>query len=175
MTTRRPTSRLRKTLAGALLSLLVAVVGVLLAARFSAFAGHVPDDLGVSAGRLKPPSLTANSVSSQANLYLDHPQRAYASIDPLTLLPGQSPEASMTRLAEEIGKRDGVAITERKPDYLRAEARTRWMGFVDDLEFWFNPARQVIEVRSASRLGRKDFGVNRERIEAIRQAYLQAP
>jgi uncharacterized protein (DUF1499 family) len=31
-----------------------------------------------------------------------------------------------------------------------------------------------VQVRSASRLGRKDFGVNRERIESIRQA-LAAP
>jgi uncharacterized protein (DUF1499 family) len=40
------------------------------------------------------------------------------------------------------------------------------------MEFWVNPERQVIEVRSASRLGRKDFGVNRQRIEALRRAYL---
>ncbi len=49
------------------------------------------------------------------------------------------------------------------------------MKFTDDLEFWFNPARGVIELRSASRLGRKDFGVNRERAEAIRAAYLARP
>jgi uncharacterized protein (DUF1499 family) len=42
---------------------------------------------------------------------------------------------------------------------------------VDDLEFWLNPAQGVIEVRSASRLGREDFGTNRQRIERIRSAY----
>ena len=42
------------------------------------------------------------------------------------------------------------------------------MRFVDDVEFWYDPATQAIAVRSASRIGRKDFGVNRARIEAIR-------
>jgi uncharacterized protein (DUF1499 family) len=42
---------------------------------------------------------------------------------------------------------------------------------VDDAEFWLDPAAGVIQVRSASRLGSKDFGVNRKRIEAIRSRY----
>ena len=42
------------------------------------------------------------------------------------------------------------------------------MRFVDDVEFWADPASGVVHVRSASRVGRKDFGVNRARIEAIR-------
>ena len=48
--------------------------------------------------------------------------------------------------------------------------KTRVMKFVDDAEFWFDPASGVVHVRSASRVGRKDFGVNRARIEAVRQA-----
>jgi uncharacterized protein (DUF1499 family) len=64
---------------------------------------------------------------------------------------------------------------EQRPDYLYAQAQTRWLKFVDDLEFWANPNTSVIELRSASRLGREDFGVNRQRIEAIRAAYLAAP
>jgi uncharacterized protein (DUF1499 family) len=69
----------------------------------------------------------------------------------------------------------GIRVVEQRPDYLRAEAETRWMRFTDDLEFWFDPGRKVIELRSASRLGRKDFGVNRERIEAIRAIWLARP
>ncbi|NJN40333.1 MAG: DUF1499 domain-containing protein [Gammaproteobacteria bacterium] len=69
----------------------------------------------------------------------------------------------------------GVTIIDTGPDYLRAEAETRWLRFVDDLEFWANPARGVIELRGASRLGRKDFGQNRVRAEAIRAAYLATP
>jgi uncharacterized protein (DUF1499 family) len=43
------------------------------------------------------------------------------------------------------------------------------MRFVDDVEFWVDPAAGVVQVRSASRVGRKDLGVNRARIEAIRE------
>jgi uncharacterized protein (DUF1499 family) len=46
---------------------------------------------------------------------------------------------------------------------------TRLLKFVDDVEFWFDPANEVIQVRSASRIGRSDLGVNRQRIEALRQ------
>ena len=42
------------------------------------------------------------------------------------------------------------------------------MKFVDDLERWVDPVNQVVQVRSASRVGRKDFGVNRERVEKLR-------
>jgi uncharacterized protein (DUF1499 family) len=42
------------------------------------------------------------------------------------------------------------------------------MGFVDDVEFLADRASGVVHVRSASRLGRRDFGVNRARIEELR-------
>ncbi|MEZ5703303.1 MAG: DUF1499 domain-containing protein [Burkholderiaceae bacterium] len=48
-----------------------------------------------------------------------------------------------------------------------------WLKFTDDLEFWVNPSKQAIDVRSASRLGRKDFSANRQRLEAVRAAYLK--
>jgi hypothetical protein len=46
--------------------------------------------------------------------------------------------------------------------------QTPWLKFVDDTEFWYDPAAKVVQVRSASRVGRKDFGVNRARVESIR-------
>ncbi|MCO5096888.1 MAG: DUF1499 domain-containing protein, partial [Rhodocyclaceae bacterium] len=78
-------------------------------------------------------------------------------------------------LAAVLHAMPNMTVVERKPDYLHAEAQTRWLKFVDDLEFWANPALGVIDVRSASRLGRKDLGANRKRIEAIRSAYLAQP
>jgi uncharacterized protein (DUF1499 family) len=48
------------------------------------------------------------------------------------------------------------------------------MGYVDDTEFYLDEKAGVIQVRSASRLGRSDFGVNRERIESIRAQLAQA-
>lgn len=80
-----------KTL-GLLLGGLLAVAALLLVAgQLGVFAGKPPQDLGVRDGRLKPPSPTPNSVSSQARDYADHPQRSEASIAPcLTpVTPGQ--------------------------------------------------------------------------------------
>ncbi|MER2506834.1 MAG: DUF1499 domain-containing protein, partial [Azonexus sp.] len=47
--------------------------------------------------------------------------------------------------------------------------------FVDDVEFWFDPVTGTIQVRSASRIGRKDFGVNRQRVERLRARLAAAP
>ncbi len=133
--------------------------------------GSRPGDLGVINGRLKPPASTPNSVSSQAALYPDHPQRAYADIAPLPLKNASGP-ASIQALAALLGTLPGTRVVEQRPDYLHAEAETRWLKFTDDIEFWFNPVRGVVELRGASRLGRRDFGMNRQRVEAIRSAYL---
>ena len=154
---------------------LLALVGlVLLAARLGAFTGSPPNDLGVKEGRLKAPSLTPNSVSSQAALYVGHPQQSDAAIDPLPLKSAGA-AASLESLSVLIKAMPGTTVVLQQPDYLYAQSQTRWLKFVDDVEFWVNPERGVIEVRSASRLGRKDFGVNRQRVELIRAAYMASP
>jgi uncharacterized protein (DUF1499 family) len=58
-------------------------------------------------------------------------------------------------------------ITEDK-NYLYAEFTSAIMGFVDDVEFYLDEDAKLIQVRSASRLGKSDLGVNRKRIETIR-------
>lgn len=163
----------RSGLRRVLLSLLVAApVAVLVAGQLGLFSGQQPQNLGVVDGRLKPPSETNNSVSSQANLYSEHPQREHAAI---AALPWRQSDAtaSMQALVRALEAQPGVTVIEQTSGYVRAQARTHWLGFVDDLEFWANPKAQVIEVRSASRLGQEDMGVNRERIEAIRATYLE--
>ena len=55
--------------------------------------------------------------------------------------------------------------------YFRAEAKSSLFGFVDDIEFHVMSGG-VIEVKSCSRVGRSDFGVNRKRVERIRRAFL---
>jgi uncharacterized protein (DUF1499 family) len=59
-----------------------------------------------------------------------------------------------------------TTVVSEKSNYLHAEFRTKLMRYVDDVELFFDG--QVVQVRSCSRLGRRDFGVNRKRIEAIR-------
>jgi uncharacterized protein (DUF1499 family) len=47
------------------------------------------------------------------------------------------------------------------------------MGYIDDVEFALDAGASVIHVRSASRLGESDLGLNRKRIESIRTAFVQ--
>ena len=144
---------------------------VLLAAQLGLFHGKPPNDLGVRDGRLKPPSLTPNSVSSQAGLHADHPQRDYALIDPLPM-QGDARQ-TMARLQAVLASMRSVRVVEQKEDYLYAQFTTPLMRYVDDVEFWIDPVAQVVQVRSASRLGHGDLGLNRKRVEQIRAALVR--
>lgn len=139
---------------------------VLLAGQLGWLSGRQPDNLGVRDGRLKPPSRTPNSVTSQASLWPDSNQRDYAQIDPLPFQGDGA--AAMARLQDVVKSMPGARIVTASPDYVYAQFTTRWLKFVDDVEFCLLPGDRVIQVRSASRVGRKDFGVNRQRVEAIR-------
>ena len=76
-----------------------------------------------------------------------------------------------SRLVEIVKTWPRAHIVEQSGSYLHAEFRTRLLRFVDDVEFLLDPGQGVIHVRSLSRLGRSDFGVNRRRIEAIRRQF----
>jgi len=145
---------------------LVLIVLAVAAGQLGFLQGTEPTDLGVRDGRLKPPSSTENSVSSQAALYPDHPQRQYAAIAPLAL-KGDGP-ATLAKIKAIVEGMEGAKVVKSEPGYLYAQFTTKLMKYVDDVEFWFDPAANVIQVRSASRVGRGDMGVNRKRIEAVR-------
>jgi uncharacterized protein (DUF1499 family) len=151
---------------------IVAIAVVLvLAGQFGFLQGQAPSDLGVRNGRLKPPSDTPNSVSSQADLYPKHPQREYARIAPLSYT-GMS-EQAMDKLAGILRSADHCVIVTQQPDYLYAQCSTALLRFTDDVEFWLDRTAGVIQLRSASRLGRGDLGVNRARMEKTRAQFMQ--
>lgn len=125
-----------------------------------------PDGLGVHDGRLAPCPATPNCVCSQD----DAPGHA---IEPLRF--DDSPEAAWDRLRRAVRAQPRTRIVEESERYLHAEATTRLLRFVDDVEFLLDRGGRQIHVRSASRLGYSDLGVNRRRVEAIRTAYLQTP
>ena len=155
-----------RTLAIIAFLLVIVPLLVLIAGQFGFLKGQSPT-LGVNQGRLQPPSRTPNSVSSQALLWGDGEYAStYARIEPLPLRG--DPQTAIARLRALLQSWPGATIIEERSDYLRVEFMTRWLHFVDDAEFWLDPAQNVIQVRSASRLGRKDFGVNRTRVEALR-------
>lgn len=154
------------------LTFLALTLLAVMAGQFGFLRGPPPTDLGVRDGRLKAPSNTPNSVTSQAELWPGHPQLAYATIAPLPVplaLKGDGP-ATLARIHELLRAQAGMRVVTITPDYLHAEATTRVMKYTDDIEFWFDPAAGMVQVRSASRLGRGDLGANRARVESIRTA-----
>lgn len=76
-----------------------------------------------------------------------------------------------TRLLSLLAQTPRVTMVTQDEHYLRAEFTSQVMRFVDDVEFLIGP--QAVEVRSASRLGHADLGVNRARIEHLRQQLSQ--
>src|SRR5687768_7699181 len=112
-----------------------------------------PTNLGVKNGRLAPCRRTPNCVSSQAD-----PADAEHYIEP--------PKGDLAEVRKAVEALPRTTIVSSTSTYLYAEFRSKLLGFVDDVEFFFDGS--AIQVRSASRLGRRDFAVNRKRVERLR-------
>ncbi len=121
------------------------------------FAGDRPSNLGVNSGQFATCPTTPNCVSSQAT---DAPHQ----IAPLAYTGDRT--AALAKVKQAIVALPGSKIITESDNYIYAEFTSGLMGFVDDVEFYGDDG--VIQVRSASRLGESDLGVNAKRIEAIR-------
>jgi len=124
-------------------------------------AGTRPNNLGVKDGKLLSCPVTPNCVSSQAESSDSHyiPPYKYA----------KDIMVAFSELKSVIEKQDRVKIISSTDTYLNAEFTSKLMGFVDDVEFYFEDSTKTVHVRSASRLGKSDMNVNRKRIELIRE------
>jgi uncharacterized protein (DUF1499 family) len=121
--------------------------------------GIRPRDLGVRDGRFTAArSWKPNWVSSQVEAGDPH------YIAPLKVAGDAA--AAIQRVAQAVGARPRAQVVEQKGNYLYAEFSTALMGFTDDVEF--HADGNVVHVRSSSRLGIRDFDVNRKRVEALR-------
>jgi uncharacterized protein (DUF1499 family) len=94
--------------------------------------------------------------------------REYARIAPFKITGDGS--AEMTKIIDALKATPHTVIVRQESGYIYAQCSTALMKYTDDVEFWLDSSAGVIHARSSSRLGRKDFGVNRARIEAIRKA-----
>ena len=89
-------------------------------------------------------------------------------IEPLAFI-GSAGEVSAqlkSALADIGGK-----IEEEREGYIAATFTSRIFRFVDDVEVSIDGEQGVIHVRSASRVGYSDLGVNRKRVEKLREAF----
>ncbi|WP_392530305.1 DUF1499 domain-containing protein [Nostoc sp. C117] len=124
------------------------------------FTGKRPNNLGVNDGKLAPCPNSPNCVCSQST-------DAVHKITPLSFR--STPDQAIANLKKIIQSLPRTKIITENQDYLYAEFKSALLGFVDDVEFYLDRNANVIQVRSASRLGQSDLGVNRQRIETIRE------
>lgn len=121
-----------------------------------------PPTLGLSNGQLYSCPDSPNCVCSQDT-------DAIHQIEPIAF-NGPGP-AALARLKAIVLAQPRARITEEHDGYVRAEFTSLVFRFVDDVEFLLDEPAKVIHVRSASRLGKSDLGVNRKRVERLRDAF----
>ena len=126
--------------------------------------GTPPKNIGVKDGKLAACPSSPNCVSSQSQA---GDKEHY--IQPLHYTGSRDEaKAALVSVIESMKRTKIVTV---RDDYVYAEFTSRIFRFVDDVEFYFDDTTKTIHVRSASRLGHSDLGVNRKRIESIRQLF----
>ncbi|WP_341528912.1 DUF1499 domain-containing protein [Nostoc sp. UHCC 0302] len=125
----------------------------------ASWAGY--STLGVDSGHLSSCPASDNCVVSQ-NADPKH------AIDPITYhLDRNQVRETLLKVLTVVPRTE---VVEQTDNYIHALSKSRIFKFVDDVEFYFPPNESVIHLRSASRVGDSDFGVNRRRVEQIRLA-----
>lgn len=119
-------------------------------------------NVGIRNGRLADCPSTPNCVSSQSS----DPKHFVAPLS----FQGSAVEAKR-RLIAVLRQMKRAEITTEQENYVHAEFTSLIFRFVDDVEFLIDASNQVVHVRSASRTGTSDLGVNRRRVEEIRRKF----
>ena len=117
----------------------------------------------------------ANPVAYEGAKVSDQQKKAYPDIAPLTLQP--APGDAFTRAlktAEQMGWT--IVATDPAGGRIEASQRSRWFGFTDDVVIRIAAAGSGsrVDIRSVSRVGRNDFGVNAARVRAYLAALQDA-
>jgi len=126
-------------------------------AMLAKLSRNAPDGMGLQEGMLAPLPASPNGVSSQSS----KPQHAVA---PFSFK--KNPYQALLKLKAVLSEFPGTTLVTSDARYVRAEFKSPLFGFVDDGEFLLDGS--VIQVRSASRVGKHDLGANRKRIEHLR-------
>lgn len=140
--------------------LIITSILLLYALGLMSRSGNAP---GVADGRLERCSEKPNCVCSEYRDDMLH------FIEPILLSKNNSQEP--ISLMKDIITAMGGNIQKEGPAYLAATYSSKIFGFVDDLEVRFDMNQNVVHLRSASRVGRGDRGVNKKRVELIKQHF----
>ena len=102
-----------------------------------------------------------NCVSSKS-------KKSASSIEPLHYEGEEHPFTLIIPIIENMSR---ASLITQEENYLRFEFRSMLFSFIDDVEFSYDPENHLIHMKSASRSGYLDFGVNRKRLERIRKHF----
>ncbi|MEC9284094.1 MAG: DUF1499 domain-containing protein [Bdellovibrionota bacterium] len=126
----------------------------------AACSGKRPENLGLKNNQLSPCPDKPNCVSS------------YESSEEHKIAPFQlsgDRDKDLSTVKETIASNfENAKLIKEEENYLYYEFTSSLMRYVDDVEFYWTEGGKV-HLRSASRLGHSDLGVNSERIETIRK------
>lgn len=147
-----------------LAGLVLAGTALLVGPPMGLFSGSRPAITGFSGGRFTDGDSRPNWVSSTTSR-----ADAIHHVDPIAFRG--DPGRAWAGLESAIAAMPRATIVARSPGYLRAEFASKALGFVDDAEFALDATANLIHVKSAARLGIRDFSVNRGRVEAIRAQF----
>jgi len=138
----------------------LALLALIVYIAMAVISQKMPDNLGLKDGKLTPCPDSPNCVCSETHTQNDA-EHFVAAI--------QGDKATWDKL-KPIIRAQGGEIVQEDASYIHATFRSPVFQFVDDVELRLDEANTTIHIRSASRMGRSDFGVNRSRVEAIKKA-----
>ena len=122
----------------------------------------LPKNLGIKNGRLASMPETPNAVSTQTD---DKDKK----VEPFKFQIDK--ENSMEKIKKAIAEYGGASIIKEEENYMYVVFTTPVMKFKDDAEFYVDEENKVIHFRSASRVGRSDMGLNKERYDKLLRIY----
>ena len=117
-------------------------------------------------GLIFPSKSYASHIELKPCIQISHCVREELNIENI-----DEPFESFSQIIESMPR---TQIVEKDGDYLHAEVTSRIMKYVDDLEVSYIPENKKIVIRSESRVGEGDFGVNKKRVELIKSKLLKS-
>ena len=109
---------------------------------------------------LSPSSLFASQVELKPCIQIDHCVREEWDVKNI-----ENPFDEIKTIIENTPRTE---IVDFNGDYLHAEATSKWMKYVDDIEISYSPGLKILLIRSESRVGESDLGVNQKRVDLIK-------
>ncbi len=116
-------------------------------------------------GLILPSPSMASHIELKPCIQVSHCVKEELSVDNIV-----SPYEKVSTIVQNFPR---TKIVESDGDYLHAEVTSRLMKYVDDLEISFLPEKNSLIIRSESRVGDGDFGVNRKRVDLITSKILE--